>query len=153
MNAYVNQYQQTQVTTASPERILIMLYDGAIRFLGQARNCIESGERLPKREALSRAIAIVSYLSDTLDHQAGWEHAEELDALYAFMVRELTKVNLTDDLKALEVVEGLLKELRATWAEAIDIVREQKCQATPHPFAAATEVGKPADYRPLSIAL
>lgn len=153
MNAYVNQYQQTQVTTASPEKILIMLYDGAIRFLGQARNCIETGERLAKREAVSRAIAIVSYLSDTLDHQAGWDHAEELDALYAFMVKELTKVNLRDDIEALGVVEGLLRELRGTWAEAIEIVREQKSQATAmeSSVAPATEAGKPAEYRPLSV--
>lgn len=151
MNAYVNQYQQTQVTTASPERILIMLYDGAIRFAGQARDAIEAGDGLYKREMISKVIAIVSYLADTLDHEAGWDGSEELDALYAFMVRELTRANLKNDLEALGSVEGLLQELRATWADAIEIIREQKCNATPMELPAA--VSAEGDHRRLSVAL
>ena len=153
MNAYVNQYQQTQVTTASPERILIMLYDGAIRFVGQARDAIEADDGLHKRESISKALAIVAYLAETLDHEAGWDASEELDGLYGFMTTELTKANLRDDLQALEVVEGLLQELRGTWAEAIEIVREQKSHATAAVDAsvAAAEVGKPAGYRPISV--
>ncbi len=161
MNAYMNQYQQTQVTTASPERILIMLYDGAIRFVGRARLAIEAGEKLVKRESISKAMAIVAYLSETLDHQAGWDGAEELDGLYGYMIRELTRANLKDDLKALEVVERLLTGLRDTWDEAIDLVFEQKSKATvtEKSAAASASPGKQADaelpsgYRPLSLSL
>jgi flagellar secretion chaperone FliS len=155
MNAYMNQYQQTQVTTAGPERILMLLYDGAIRFTGQARLAIKSGEPLAKRESISRALAIVSYLSDTLDHEAGWAGSDELDGLYGFIVNNLTQANLKDDLKALEVVEGLLQGLRDTWHEAIDKVNEtkHKSSAAEKPTAASAEVGKPAEYRPLSLSL
>ncbi len=156
MNAYMNQYQQTQVTTASPERILIMLYDGAIRFAGQAKVAMLSGERLAKLEAISKAIAIVSYLSETLDHDAGWEQAEKLDGLYAYMIRELTNANLKGEVKSLEVVEDLLKELRETWMEAIEIVHQEKNKATAGEEAAAATVHNapsPEDYQPLSVSL
>jgi flagellar protein FliS len=155
MNAYMHQYQQTQVTTASPEKILIMLYDGAIRLLGQARHGMEAGEPLKKRESISKAIAIIAYLSDTLDHEAGWEGSIELDGLYGFMVRELTRANLTDNLEAIVVVEGLLEGLRTSWAEAIQMIREQKAQATAGeaPAMAPPGVAKPAEYRPLAVSL
>jgi flagellar protein FliS len=161
MNAYMNQYQQTQVTTASPERILILLYEGAIRFVVQAKEAIENGEKPRRREAISRAIAIVSYLSDTLDHQAGWSGSEELDGLYAYMVRELTLANLKEDVKALAGVEGLLQQLRETWVQAIDLVHEQKHKTTdaekpaaaPAAAGKSAETGLPAGYRPLSLSL
>ncbi|MEJ2199656.1 MAG: flagellar export chaperone FliS [Desulfuromonadaceae bacterium] len=156
MNAYMNQYQQTQVTTASPERILIMLYEGAIRFTGRARLAIEDGDPACKRESISRAVAIVSYLSDTLDHNAGWDGSEELDGLYAFMIRELTQANLKNDVKALGMVEKLLSELRDTWLEAINKVHAEKHQEEKTPPAQTEKIEKgklPANYRPLSLSL
>ena len=81
MTPVINPYQQTQITTASREQLLIMLYDGALHFLGQARQALEADQQLPKREAVSKAMSIIFYLADTLDHQAGWDHSEELDGL------------------------------------------------------------------------
>jgi flagellar protein FliS len=118
-------YQQTQITTATPEHLLLMLHDGAIRYVAQSRQAIEVGEAIPKRESVSRAMAIVSYLADTLDHEAGWDSSLDLDGLYGFMINELTKDNLKNDLQSLQVVEGLLQGLRGTWAEAIEIVRKE----------------------------
>lgn len=147
MTPVINPYQQTQITTASPEQLLIMLYDGALRFLGQARQSLEAGQQLPKREAVSKAMSIISYLADTLDHQAGWDHSEELDGLYGFMLRELTKVNLANDPAALTVVEDLLTGLRDTWGEAITLVRQEKVGIAAAP-AGATET-----YQAFSVAL
>jgi flagellar protein FliS len=148
MNAYFNQYQNNQVTTASPEQLLIMLYDGAIRFVRQAAEAMAAGERVRKLESISKALGIVSELANTLDHEVGGEIAENLDALYHFMIRELTQANLKNDAEKLRVVEDLLCGLRETWMQAIEINRQEKGSAMP---AKAADV--PADYKPLAVAL
>ncbi len=126
MNAYMNQYQNNQIQTASPEKILIMLYDGAIRFTRQAILAMDAGDRAVQGEKISRVMAIVCEFSNTLDHEIGGEIAVELDALYNFMTRELTRANLKGDRKALETVEDLLSGLRETWVEAAKIYAREK---------------------------
>ncbi|MBN1958827.1 MAG: flagellar export chaperone FliS [Desulfuromonadales bacterium] len=123
MNAYVNQYQNNQILNASPEQILIMLYDGSIRFCRQAIHAMEENNRVVQAEKISRAMAIVSEFANTLDHEAGAHFAEDLDALYSFMIRELTTANVKNDRKSLETVESLLVDLRETWVEAIELNR------------------------------
>lgn len=130
MNAYLNQYQQNQIDTASPEQILIMLYDGAIRFTRQALEAMESGDHKTKMEKISRALAIVAEFSNTLDRELGGEMADNLDALYQFMIRELTSANLQNDAEKLRVVTGLLSDLRETWMQAIEISREEQKSKT-----------------------
>lgn len=125
MNAFWNQYQQNQITTSTPEQLLIMLYDGAIRFTGQAMEAIANQDRVRKAEAISRAMAIICTLSDTLDHDIGGDIADNLDALYNFMVRELTNANLNNDPAHLLTVENLLVDLRKTWQEAIQLRNEE----------------------------
>ena len=125
MSAYNQQnYLQNQILTASPERILIMLYDGAIRFTRQAIMGIEENRPSLKLEGISRAMAIVAEFANTLDHQMGGEIAENLDGLYHFIIRELTEARKGDVAK-LRVVEGLLVDLRTTWVEAIEIARNE----------------------------
>lgn len=164
MNAYTQQYQQNQILSASPEQILVMLYDGAIRFTRQAKMGIESGNVAQSAEGISRAMAIITEFANTLDHEIGGEIATELDALYSFMIRELTQANLKNDISKLEVVEGLLIDLRGTWAEAIEIVRTEKAEqpeqpeqpprpAQPaYPQDSSAGQGLPANYKPLSAA-
>ena len=148
MNAYFNQYQNNQVTTASPEQLLIMLYDGAIRFVRQASEAMVAGERVRKLESISKALGIVSELANTLDHEVGGEIAENLDALYHFMIRELTQANLKNDAEKLKVVEDMLCGLRETWMQAIEINRQEKGGAV------SAKLGTvPADYKPLAVAL
>ncbi len=168
MNTYAKQYLQNQILTASPERILVMLYDGAIRFTRQAIMGIENGNRVQKLDGVSRAMAIITEFANTLDHGIGGEIAANLDALYAFMNNELSKANLKDDINKLKVVEGLLVDLRGTWVEAIEVAANEKVPqakaasaATPAPKAfvappAASPYGAqpqlPANYRPLNAA-
>ncbi|HKL26009.1 MAG TPA: flagellar export chaperone FliS [Desulfuromonadales bacterium] len=125
MNAYLNQYRNNQVATAKPEQLLIMLYDGAIRFARQAREAISMGDRVKKLEMISKTMAIITEFSNTLDREVGGEIADNLDALYDFMIRELTQANLKNDEQRLEVVEQLLIDLRTTWAEAIHIAADE----------------------------
>jgi len=131
MNAYLNQYQNNMITTASPEQILIMLYDGALRFVRQAEEAMTSGDRVRKLEMISKTLAIVAEFSNSLDHGTGGDIADNLDALYSYMIRELTQANLHDDKQRLDVVEQLLVDLRATWAEAIDVARREAATHAP----------------------
>ncbi|MCK4503517.1 MAG: flagellar export chaperone FliS [Desulfuromonadales bacterium] len=128
MNAYVNQYQNNQILNASPEQILIMLYDGAIRFCRQAKQAMITGDKLVQGEKISRTMAIVCEFSNTLDREVGGKIAEDLDALYDFMIRELTRAGREGDPKALETVDTLLSDVRQTWVEAVEINRGAKSQ-------------------------
>lgn len=122
----LNQYQMNQVSTASPEQILLMLYDGAIRFTRQAIEGIVENKLEMKRHGISKTIAIVTEFSNTLDHKIGGKIADDLHELYDFMIRELIAANIGNDIGKLEAVEKLLVDLRQTWGEAVAINNKEK---------------------------
>lgn len=126
MNPYLNQYRNTQVTTASPEQILIMLYDGAIRFLNLGIQGMEERDFEKRNLNINKAVAIVSEFRATLDHEVGGEIAANLDALYDFMIREMTRASIKNDVAILQPVLNILGELRGAWADAAEIVRKEK---------------------------
>jgi len=131
MNAYTNQYQQQQyqqnlINTATPEQILLMLYDGAIRFTRQALMASENGNQVQKLERISKTLAIIVEFSNTLNHEVGGQIAADLDGLYQFMIRELNAARKDDSGEKLKTVEGLLVDLRETWGQAVAINREQQ---------------------------
>ncbi len=125
MQTYSNHYKNNQILTASPDQILIMLFDGAIRFVRQARYAIEDKNPAGKAQAVSRAIAIVTEFSNTLDYEIGGEIAIELSRLYDFVIRELSAVNAGNDIKRLDPVEKVLLDLREGFAGAVEINRRQ----------------------------
>ena len=127
MNAYMNQYQNNQVLNASPEQILIMLYDGAIRFVNQADRALADGRMADKAKAISKAIAIIVEFSNTLDRAAGGEIAEDLSRLYDFMIRELTTANTSNDAERFKPVQKILADLREAFSEAA-IINRRKVQ-------------------------
>ncbi len=126
MNPYLNQYQHNQVMTASREQILLMLYDGAIRFCRQALAASEAGKVGDKLGRIAKVVAIVTEFSNTLNHQIGGEIAEDLDGLYFFMLRELNKARTDASGEHLRVVERLLVDLRLTWGEAVEINKKEQ---------------------------
>lgn len=125
MNAYMNQYQQNQVMTASPEQILIMLYDGAIKFCRQAIAANNDGNVTEKLGRIAKVFAIIAEFSNSLDHEIGPEIAADLDALYQFMLRELNQARTDTTGEHLTNVEKLLVDLRLTWGEAVEINRKE----------------------------
>ncbi len=126
MNAYMNQYQQNQVMTASQEQILIMLYDGAIRFCQHAIAACEAGRNGEKLGRISKAFAIITEFSNSLNHDIGGEIAADLDGLYQFMMRELNLARKDTSGKHLRTVTELLTGLRQTWCEAIEINKQEQ---------------------------
>ena len=108
-------YRQSAVLTASPEQLVVMLYDGARRFLGQATAAMRSGDVETSHLKLRRAEAIIAHLRDTLDLDQG-EVAERLQAIYAFCHRHLNDARVQRDPKKIEQVNALLGELRSAWS-------------------------------------
>ena len=155
MNTYnMNQYQQNQVNTASPEQILLMLYDGAIRFTRRAITGVEEDKPGLRRSGVSKALAIISEFSNSLNHKIGGKIAEDLDALYDFMIRELTQANLHCDIDKLKVVEKLLMELRQTWGEAVDLNKKDIAVTSyVENLSTATQPAtiEPEEYKPFAI--
>lgn len=117
------QYIATQVATADRLQIVVMLYDGAISFLTQAKEKMKAKDAPGKGLLISRALDIIAELNASLNFQAGGEVARNLFHLYNFMTAHLTKANLNWDLKALEEVLGLLKQLRSSWVEVAQRAR------------------------------
>ncbi len=152
MNAY-NQYQENQIMSASPEQILLMLYDGAVRFCRQAISGIEENDLDKTHRGIRNSMAIVAEFSNSLDHAIGGKIADDLEALYDFMIRELLQANLQKDIEKLKVVERLLLDLRATWSEAIEInSQEQAALKKMTEKSVASSIGpKHNGYVPLSI--
>ena len=155
MNSYTtNQYQNNQVLTASPEQILLMLYDGAIRFTRQAIKGMAEGNMAVAHHGIKKSLAIITEFTNSLNHEIGGEIAENLDALYSFMIRELTLGNLHKDAEKLRVVERLLVDLRGTWGEAVELNKKQTMPMADKMIARAStppRPGLPDNYVPLSI--
>ena len=129
MNGYVNQYQHNQIATASREQILLMLYDGAIRFCRQAKTGLKENDMAVKGKYIGKAMAIIAEFAGSLNHDIGGEIAENLDALYNYMLKELSLANVHNDGDKIEIVVTMLKDLRETWAEAIEINAREKAES------------------------
>lgn len=108
-------YRQSAVLTASPEQLVVMLYDGARRFLGQATVAMRAGDVETAHLRLRRAEAIISHLQDTLDLDQG-EIAGRLQAIYLFCSRHLNDARVQRDPAKIEQVNSLLGELRSAWS-------------------------------------
>lgn len=121
----MNQYQQNQVLTASKEQILIMLYDGAIRFCRQAIAASKEGNVPEKLGRIAKVFAIVTEFSNSLNHEIGGDIAADLDGLYQFMMRELNSARKDTTGVHLENVEKLLVDLRLTWGEAVELNKKE----------------------------
>jgi len=111
------QYVTTQVGTADRIQLVIMLYDGAISFLGQAKEKMAARDAAGKGLLIGRALDIIAELNASLNFQAGQELATNLFHLYNFMTGHLTKANQNWDLAALEEVVAMLTQLREAWVE------------------------------------
>lgn len=118
-NPYKN-YQKTQVTTASREKILLMLYEGAIRFVKHAQVSMQEKKIAEKGKYISKATAILSELMATLDFKVGGQLAIDLENLYVFMIDKLIEGNINNDVECLKQVEGILRTLYSAWQDVIE---------------------------------
>ncbi len=111
-----SQYRQTQVQTASPLRLVVMLYDGAIRFLSQAVVSMRAKDYYNQAQYINKAQAIIAHLAGTLDLKHGGDVAANLARIYDYMFTGLSQANAHDDASKIEEIIAHLKELRSSWS-------------------------------------
>jgi flagellar secretion chaperone FliS len=110
-------YKQQSILTATPGQLVVMLYDGCLRFLQQGALSMRDGNIAEAGSRLSRAEAIVEELLSTLDMEKGGVIASRLQGIYVFCVRHLMEARLERDAKKIDKVAELLSELRDSWVQ------------------------------------
>ena len=125
-NMNVNPYQKTQVTSSNPEKILIMLYDGAINFTKIALDKMNKGDRAGKGKYIGNAQAIIAELMNTLNHDAAPVIAKDLERLYIYIIDEYIAANISNAPKHLEHVVRILTMMRDTWVDAVEIAKKER---------------------------
>jgi flagellar protein FliS len=109
-------YKESSVLTATPERLVVMLYDGARRFLFQAAVAMREGNIELTNNKLQRAEAIITELNSTLDMTAG-EVADRLRGIYVFSARQLMQARIKRDPEMIDEVSRLLDTVGDAWRE------------------------------------
>ena len=125
MHKAANAYMQTHVTTTTPGHLVVMLYDGAITFLEQAKQEIAANNFAKKGILISQALDIIAELDGSLNNEKGGELAQNLHRLYMYCNTRLLRANLKMDTAIIDEVIGILSSFRSAFAE---ISRTQ-----PHP--------------------
>jgi flagellar protein FliS len=111
-------YQTNAIQTAPPEQLVVMLYDGCLRFLRRAEAAAQTGTRPQVTEAIARATAIIMELNATLDMERGGEIAGNLRSLYFFLHRHLLEASREASPEQIRQAIGLVADLRDAFAEA-----------------------------------
>lgn len=112
-------YQENAITTQSRGKVVVLLYEGAIKFLTKAAIEIENGNASRKGYFINKGLDIIDELNSALDMEAGGEIAANLRSLYTFMTRQLNKANLDQDAKMVREVIKLLEDLNGAWKQIV----------------------------------
>lgn len=123
-NAY-QKYKTTSVQSASREKILLMLYEGAIKFTKLAIKAIEEKKIADRGMNIGRAFDIIMELNNTLDHKVGGEIATQLEQLYMFMMDQYTKANISGNPEPLHANLKLLQTLYDGWVQAVEKIKTE----------------------------
>jgi flagellar protein FliS len=110
-------YNETSINTASPTKLVVLLYQGALRFLREAMDDIRRQDYVHKRQSIDRAEAIIQYLQVTLDTERGGAIARELNRLYTYMKLRIYDGSARLDCKPIEEVIQLLETLMSGWEQ------------------------------------
>lgn len=149
LNAYSHVGMEVNVAVASPYKLILLLFDGALKAISVAKFNMLNRNIAPKCQAISQAMAIIDEgLKRSLDVKVGGELAENLSALYDYMCIRLLEANLRNDPDALDEVGKLLAEIRGAWAaiapspEAMGNAGRPAPASPPEPARQATSFGR-----------
>ncbi|MDS9470335.1 flagellar export chaperone FliS [Sporosarcina pasteurii] len=117
-------YQNNSVNTSTPGELTLMLYNGCLKFIEQAKRALENGNIEEKNTAIQKAQAIISELMVTLDTSV--PVAENMMILYEFANSRLVDGNITNDAALFDEAAGIIREFRDTWKEVIQINRQKQ---------------------------
>ena len=112
-------YRKTQIDTASPEMLILMLYEGALRFMTSTEEAFEKKNLEGISNGLLRIQAIIAELLTSLDKEKGGEIAVNLERIYLFFLERLSEANLKKDPAPMRQIKPLIEDLRNTWAEVV----------------------------------
>lgn len=136
MNAYAKVGIEANIQDASPHKLILMLFDGAILAINMAKNHMQLNQIAAKGESISRAIAIIDEgLKISLDEKSGGELVQNLKALYEYMSNRLLMANIKNEVEGLDEVARLLGELKGAWEQI-----GQMAQPTAHTVVEAPPV-------------
>ncbi|MCQ1058298.1 flagellar export chaperone FliS [Photobacterium sp. DNB23_23_1] len=117
LQAYKQVSVNSQLASASPHRVVLMLLSGAIERLVQAKAAMEQGNTSVKGERVSKALAIIGTLRDSLSMEDGGDIATNLDSLYDFMMRHVIEGNSNNQPEKFTEVVDLLREIKSAWEQ------------------------------------
>ncbi|AZR73891.1 flagellar export chaperone FliS [Anoxybacter fermentans] len=118
-------YQKTQIETASQGKLILMLFDGAIKFCKTALQGLEEKDYEKVNTNITKAQAIINELMITLDRESGGEIAQNLYLLYDYMFRRLITANIKKSSEMINEVLNMLVDFRQTWEEVIKLARKE----------------------------
>lgn len=145
-----NAYLRTQVMSASPAELRMMLLDGAVKFARQGRQGLADKNHELVYTGFSQARAIVTELMTSIRHEVAPELGERVRSLYAYLFQELVGASLESDIDRADNVIKLLEFEAETWRLLLAKLKDEEQSAPKATYAPAAE-GKPAAYTPLSI--
>lgn len=123
-NAY-QKYKATSIQSASKEKLLLMMYEGAIKFTKMAIASAEQKKIADRGLNIGRAYDIVLELNNSLDHKVGGDIAKNLEQLYMFVTEQFTKANISGDPQHLKNALRILETLYEGWVKAIEQLKKQ----------------------------
>ena len=140
-------YQQIEVNSSNGLQLVVMLYDGAIRFLSDAKACIQRQDLQGKAVAIDRTLAILGELQSTLKLEEGGELAQSLDRLYTYMTERIVEASLKLNVKPLDETIKLLTILNSAWTEIAAKAEQVQIKASPLPAGTEqyTDAGRPLE--------
>jgi flagellar protein FliS len=115
----VKSYQQTQIFTTNPSKLVLMCFEGAISSLKLARDDYRAGRFEAKAKALQKCIDIIYELNTSLDLEKGGEFAANLRGLYLYIAQALTEADLKRDIGMMDRVITMLEELESAWKTSV----------------------------------
>lgn len=126
-NAY-QKYKTTSIQSASREKLLLMMYEGAIKFIKKAIIASEQNQIAERGVNIGRAYDIILELNNTLDHKVGGDISKNLEQLYMFMTDQLTKANISGDPKYLKDCLKILETLYEGWQKAVEQIKKDNAE-------------------------
>lgn len=119
-------YKNTSIQSASREKLLLMMYEGAIKFNKMAIKAAEDKKIAERCENIGRAFDIVLELNNTLDHKVGGPIAAQLEQLYMYITEQYTKANISGEIRPLQDALKVLENLYEGWKQAIENLKKDK---------------------------
>ncbi|RME00151.1 MAG: flagellar export chaperone FliS [Calditrichaeota bacterium] len=116
----LNYYKKTQILTAEPAKIILMLYDGAISFMQQAARAAEQKAYIERANKITRTNNILLELLSSLDFEYGGEIAKNLREIYVFLVKELIKADLENNPETIQQCSQVLETIRDAWITIVN---------------------------------